>query len=116
MKEFSVDGVSYVPKNQQAEKLAGLEYVIVRSTSAGVFAGYMAHRASQTVTIKQARRLWCWEGAASLSQLAVHGVSKPEKCKFPCEVETIIVFDVIEILFVTKKAKKSIAEVAVWTA
>ena len=90
------------------------EYYIVRTYSAGVFAGYIKSQKGKEVVINNARRLWYWDGAASLSQLAMEGVSKPENCKFPCEVEEIIVTEAIEILKCTEKAKKSISGVPIW--
>lgn len=90
------------------------EYVIVRTSSAGVFAGTLVSRTGRVVVLKNARRLWYWSGAASLSQLSVDGVSKPEECKFPCEVPQVTLLKAIEILPVSKAARKSIAEVPIW--
>lgn len=90
------------------------DYVIVRTYSAGVFAGTIVLKKGKEVKLKNARRLWYWDGAASLSQLSVDGVSKPENCKFPCEVSEVLLTEAIEILAVSKKAKKSISEVKVW--
>ena len=89
-------------------------YVIVRTYSAGVFAGLLQSRKGQEVVLNQVRRLWYWDGAASLSQLATDGVSKPQNCKFPCEVKTITLLQAVEILSVTPVARKSIAGVAIW--
>jgi hypothetical protein len=89
-------------------------YVIVRTYSAGVFAGYLVKKDGQEVTLINARRLWYWDGAASLSQLAMEGVTKPENCKFPCEVDKVELMQVIEILDVTKSAQKIIAKVPIW--
>ena len=61
-----------------------------------------------------ARRLWYWSGAASLSQLAMEGVKNPFLCKFPCEVARVELTQAIEILDVTTAARKSIAEVPEW--
>lgn len=90
------------------------KYVLVRTYSAGVFVGYLKSRKGQEVILTEARRLWYWDGAASLSQLAMQGVKKPQNCKFPCEVDEVTLFNAIEILNVTPKAKKSIAEVPIW--
>ncbi len=90
------------------------KYVIVRTYSAGVFAGYIKSRKGQEVILEKARRLWYWKGAASLSQLAVDGVSCPQECKFPAEVSKIELLQAIEILDVTPKAQKSIASVEIW--
>ena len=89
-------------------------YVIVRTYSAGVFAGYIESRKGQEVVMSKARRLWYWNGAASLSQLAIDGVSRPTDCKFPEEVDRVELLQAIEILSVTEKAKASIASVPVW--
>jgi hypothetical protein len=90
------------------------KYVIVRTYSAGVFAGELVKKVGQEVTLKNARRLWFWDGAASLSQLAVDGTKSPQLCKFPVEVPEVILMQVIEILTVTDQAKKSIKEVPIW--
>lgn len=89
-------------------------YVIVRTYSAGVFAGTIVSRKGQEVVLKNARRLWYWEGAASLSQLAMEGVKNPDLCKFPCEVDRIELLQAIEILDVTKKSQECLKKVPVW--
>lgn len=89
-------------------------YQIVRTRSAGVFAGEVAERSGQEVKIKNARRLWYWAGAASLSQLAQSGTSKPQECKFPEPVDCILVTEAIEILDVTEEARASIGAVPIW--
>ena len=89
-------------------------YVIVRTYSAGVFAGTLIKKDGQEVELKNARRIWSWAGAASLSQLAQEGTSKPDDCKFPCNVDTVILTEAIEILSVTEKAELSIRGVKIW--
>lgn len=93
-----------------------MKYVIVRTYSAGVFAGYIESRSGREVVMVNARRLWYWDGAASLSQLAMEGVKKPENCKFPCEVKRVELLEVIEILDTTDEAEKSIKGVKIWEA
>ena len=89
---------------------------IVRANGAGVFLGEIKEKDGNRVVMTNARRLWYWEGAASLSQLAQEGPSAPQKCKFPCAVDEIEVFNVIEILSVTERAAKIIDSVKVWKA
>lgn len=91
-----------------------MKYVIVRTYSAGVFAGYLESRNGSEVVLKNARRLWYWSGAASLSQLAMEGVKRPNDCKFPREVERVELLNAIEILDVTDEAKENIGRVPVW--
>ena len=114
MKEILIDGVVYVKKEREAELFAGMEYKIVRTHSAGVFAGYIESRDGQEVAIRNARRIYYWDGAASLSQLAVEGTKAPENCKFPTEVDRIVVTEAIELLDCTKCAQESIKAVAIW--
>ena len=91
-------------------------YVICRTYSAGVFAGYLDSRKGQEVVMSNARRLWYWDGAASLSQLAMEGVSKPKKCKFAVPVDRVELLQAIEILDCTTAAIKCISEVPAWRA
>lgn len=46
---------------------------MVRTYSAGVFLGTVAARDGKEVTLTNARRIWYWDGAATLSQLATEG-------------------------------------------
>jgi hypothetical protein len=90
------------------------KYVIVRTTSAGVFAGELESRNGKEVVLTNARRLWYWAGAASLSQLAMEGVKKPNECKFPCEVARVELTEAIEILDVSDFSRENIKNVPVW--
>jgi hypothetical protein len=94
--------------------MATKKYVIVRTYSAGVFAGTMEKKEGKEVTLTDARRLWYWDGAASLSQLAVDGTKNPENCKFPVAVPRVLLTEAIEILDVTPAARKNIEAVPVW--
>lgn len=87
---------------------------VVRGDRSGVFFGEVVSIEGQNVIIKNCRRLWYWEGAASLSQLALEGVKIPEKCKFTVTVEELGIFDCIEIIPATKEAIENIAKVKVW--
>ncbi len=91
-------------------------YCIVRTYSAGVFAGYLESRDGKEVILNQARRIWYWEGAASLSQLAMEGTKKPDKCKFPCAVNQVLLTEVIEIIPCTDIAINSIKKVPIWSS
>lgn len=117
--EIEVNGKKYVLKEKVttlnlATSVNGLPYVMVRTYSAGVFAGYLKKRDGKEVQLLNARRIWYWAGAASLSQLATDGTSNPDACKFPCEVPSVELTEAIEILPITEKAEKSIKGVKVW--
>lgn len=92
-------------------------YVIVRTENAGAFAGDLSFTdyGRRVVELTGARRLWYWDGAASLSELAARGPSKPDQCKFPAPVD-ILLFEVIEVITVTPQAREAIEAVPVWSA
>lgn len=118
-KKIIVDGVTYVPEpeavsSSQAVNVDGLKYCIVRTYSAGVFAGYLKEQNGKEGTVLQARRLHYWDGAASLSQLSQEGVTKPENCRFPVEMPGVILTEIIEVIPCTEKARLNIANVPVW--
>ena len=89
---------------------------IIRTYSAGVFFGEVANQentpAGVIATIKDCRRLWCWYGAASLSQLALEGARRDSK--FTMTVPEMVVCGVLEIIPCTDKAVESINAVPVW--
>lgn len=117
-KTITVDGVEYVAKDsikEQATQVDGMDYVIIRTYSAGVHAGYLKSQEGREVELVNARRLYYWDGAATLSQLAMDGVSKPQNCKFPCEVDSILLTEAIEVIPCTEKARLSIKDVKVWS-
>lgn len=87
---------------------------IVRTYSAGVFLGKVEERNGKEVRLSNARRIWYWDGAATLSQLAIEGTSKPKSCKFPAPVPEILLTEAIEFIPATEAAIASIAAVPEW--
>lgn len=93
------------------------KYVIVRTYAMGVFAGELGEESTETQKVLyNARRIWYWAGAASLSQLATKGTSKPKECKFPAEVSRVELTSPngFEVLDVTDTARESISGVPIW--
>ena len=88
--------------------------MIVRGDRSGVFFGTLAEKDGQEVKLEKCRRLWYWDGAASISQLAVDGTSNPGGCKFTVTVDEIEILDAIEIIPCTDKAIKIIERVREW--
>ena len=91
---------------------------IIRCDRAGVFFANVEEwdAANGIAKLTECRRLWYWDGAASLSQMAMNGVSKPKNCKFTVTVPKMIVGGVIELIPCTEIAAKKIAEVSEWKA
>lgn len=89
-------------------------YYIVRSAKAGVFFGHIEAKRGDEVDMEDARRIWYWMGAASISQLAMEGVKNPKECKFTVSVPKMTVLDVCEIIECTKEAVECIKGVPEW--
>lgn len=94
-----------------------LKYFMVRSKTAGTFFGRLESRNGAEVKLSCARRIYYWDGAASLSQLAMEGTKKPQNCRFPCEIDVLILTDANEIIEITRQdALDSLRSVPVWEA
>jgi hypothetical protein len=90
------------------------KYVIIRGDRSGVFAGTLESQEGREVVLTNCRRLWYWDGAASLHQLSLDGVKLPHKCKFTVTVENIKILDAIEVIPTTETAESCIKAVPVW--
>ena len=96
-----------------------LPYVMVRTYAMGVFAGELDSKSTETVKIlRNARRIYYWTGAATLSELSVKGTCSPDTCKFPVEVPYIELTSPqgFEMIQVSQVARESIRSVKIWTA
>lgn len=110
---ITVNGTEYLRADlASTASTDGLQYVIVRSRDSGVHAGYLDKRNGDEVHLVNSRRIWSWDGAATLSQVAKDGIKSG---KIPCAVN-LIVLGVCEIIETTDKARKSIEGQPVWTA
>lgn len=89
-------------------------YVIIRTASAGTFAGELVRRDGSEVTLNNARRLWRRAGTATLSQLAITGPMRPADCKMPAPVNGNTILGVIEIIPCTPVAKMALEAVPIW--
>lgn len=89
------------------------EYII-RADRAGVFFGHIKERNGSEVTMTDCRRLWYWDGACSLSQLATEGSTAIDKCKFTVTVPEMTILGVIEIIPCSDTAAKQIRGADEW--
>lgn len=90
---------------------------IIRTHSAGVWFGTVKELNGTVAIITNARRLWYWSGAASLSQLAKEGVKNPGNCKFAVTItdeDGVYLPQVIEVLPCTPEAAENINAVKEW--
>jgi len=92
-----------------------MKKVIVRSNGAGVFFGELKELNGDVATLCNARKLYYWDGAAAVEQLAVDGTQRPDNCKFTVVVDEITVMNVLQVLPCTEKSINSLSNVKVWT-
>lgn len=83
------------------------KYVIIRTDSAGVWAGTLAEKSGNEVILKDARRLWYWKAVSgiSLSAVATVGIDPNSKITQPVE---FVWLEAIEIIPLTPDASTSI--------
>ena len=101
-------------KNLKEEINMENKYYIIRCDRSGVFFGQIAGRNGQEVKLQNVRKLWYWDGACAVEQLAVDGVTNPSRCKFTVVVPEMVITDAIQILPCSDKAAKILGEVKVW--
>ena len=116
IKEIEVNGITYVEKviGVTEQRAVMDDYCIVRTYSAGVFAGNLVKQDGKCGTVKNVRRIWYWKGANSLSQLAAEGVKNPSECKFAMEIEEVRLTEIIEVIPCTKASFDCIKAVPEW--
>lgn len=87
------------------------KYCIIRTYSAGVHIGIVKDVNTKVggqgsdILLEEARRIWKWEGAFTLSEVAQNGVDKSSRIAI--EIPEIYICGVIEIIPISDKARKS---------
>jgi len=121
--EVKINGIVFVPKDtikttSLAESIDGLRPVLIRSYAAGVHFGYLKSeqftQSGKVVVLFNTRRVFYWDGAASLSQMALEGVNKPNNCKFSVILEENEIVNVIETIPLSENALNNLYKVSVW--
>ena len=117
-KTITIDDVEYIKKEDY--ELAkpnkdGLEYCIIRTYSAGVFAGWIDTKSKDMCQeVFECRRLWKWYTYFTLSSLAIQGQrkGKEDDNKYSVPVPRQILKEIIEVIPCSKKAKEQIINTA----
>lgn len=123
IKELTINGEVYVRKSDDriasgdtfARDSSGLQCVIVSAGIGGIHVGFLKSKTGQEVTLVNARRIQYWNGAASISEMAIRGVSKPADCRFSAPVPEITLTQAVEIIPASNKAQANLFGVPVWT-
>lgn len=89
-------------------------YYIVRADRAGVFFGKIKSKDKDSVVMTEVRKIFYWNGAAAVEQIAVEGVSKPDDCKLTILVEEMEIMSPIQIIPCTEKSILSLQAIKEW--
>lgn len=95
-------------------KIAENKYYIVRTNRAGVFFGKIKEANTEEVTMLDVRKLWHWDGACAVEQIALEGVKRPDNCKFTVVIPEMTIIEPIQIIPCTDEAAEILSKVAVW--
>ena len=87
---------------------------IVRCDRAGVFFGGIKERNGDEVTMTNVRKLWYWDGACAVEQLALEGSKAPGNCKFTVTVPEMELLGVIQVIPCAAPAAASIDAIREW--
>ena len=106
MNTIKINDIEYIPLSEVkkeiklSDKVKWLTKCIVRTYSAGVWAGYVdLKKVNEVMTIKEARRLWKWNSQFTLSELAQKWFWKsPDNNKYAIPVTEVFLTNVIEII------------------
>ena len=91
------------------------QFYIVRAKNAGVFFGRIKNRNGvESVTMTDVRKLWYWDGAAAVEQLALNGITRPDNCKFTVVINEMEIAEPIQIIPCTEEAVRRISAVKTW--
>jgi hypothetical protein len=88
-------------------------YVIVRCTQAGVHAGEFERMKGTEVVLTNARRLWRWWSAFTLSELAMEGprADKISENRYSVPVGRITLTEACEVIECSEKGEAGIRSV-----
>jgi hypothetical protein len=91
---------------------------IIRARDAGVHYGTVEAVDGRAVVLTDARRIWRWRGAATLSDVALTGPARSgdDWTRISPAVARCAILDACEILLTTRAADERIAEVLPWSA
>lgn len=90
------------------------ETVIARIERAGVFMGILTHIDSDIVRLTNVRRIYYWEGALSVTDMASNGI-KSGKVSKPCELVEFNRTALVEINKCSDKAAECITAIKPWS-
>ena len=82
------------------------EFVIVRTYSAGVHTGYLEESNGTAVVLRDSRRIYSWNEAFTLNEIAVNGCGETSRISQP--VPKILLTQAVEVIPCSETAKANL--------
>lgn len=79
------------------------KYCVIRTYTAGVHVGVVRSRNGKEVVLSEAKRVWYWQGANTLHEIATKGIEKTSKVSDP--VASILLTEATEFIPCTADAE-----------
>ena len=87
--------------------------IIARIDSAGVFHGTLDHIDGEIIRLKNARRIYYWNGALSVTNIAAKGITGG-KVTIPVSTVEFMSNKIVELNECSEEASKSIETIKPW--
>lgn len=87
--------------------------IIARIDRAGVFHGILDYKDAEITRMRQVRRIYRWNGALSVTDIAANGITDG-KITAPADVVEFETRNVIELILADKKASANIESIKPW--
>ena len=92
------------------------QFYIVRATEAGVFFGKVESRTDREIIMTDVRKIFYWEGACAVEELAINGTKCPDECKLTVIVPRMIIANPIQIIPCSDRATDILSRIRIWKA
>ena len=104
-------GAQPAPAPSSIDGFCAGKVVIIRTYTAGVWAGTLAQKSKDEVILTNARRMWQWhcEKSISLSGIAIDGINQ-SKSRIAPPVDSVWLMPIEIISFSNAQAEKSVME------
>ena len=87
---------------------------IVRTDRAGVFYGEVKSKTKDSITMTNVRKVFYWDGACAIEELALNGTAKPSSCKLTVVIPEMEITSPIQIIPCSKNSVEILNSIAIW--
>ncbi|MCK4500930.1 hypothetical protein KAU11_10550 [Candidatus Babeliales bacterium] len=94
------------------------KYSILRCDKAGTYIAIVGNTKNGKTELLNARKIYYWEGANTVEDIATFGTVRPEGCRLTVTIKSIIVrsSDIYEEIIATEEATRVLLGIKDWTA